>query len=306
MATNFVNGIEVGALGSEVTVADSSGNLYQAGTQITATAAELNAIAGTGLSAAELGFLDGATAGTQVASKAVIADANVNTGISKITELHIGTSGSETQVTSTAAELNYLDLTTGAGTQEASKAVVADANVNTGISKVTELHIGASGSETQVTATAAEINRAADASARAVSLTTTPISITEATHENKRILLNKADGITITLPAATGTGNKYEFYVGTSVTSNGYIIQVADASTVMDGMVLTADDTGTPVNGVWVTAADSDTVTLDGSTKGGIIGDKLEFVDIGSNQWAVHGILKQSGTEATPFSAAVS
>lgn len=50
-----------------------------------------------------------ATAGTQEASKIVQADANVNTGVSKITELHIGPSGSETQVTATAAELNKLD-----------------------------------------------------------------------------------------------------------------------------------------------------------------------------------------------------
>lgn len=61
------------------------------------------------LTEAELAFLDGATAGTQVASKAVIADANVNTGVSKVTQLHIGASGSETQVNATAAELNKLD-----------------------------------------------------------------------------------------------------------------------------------------------------------------------------------------------------
>lgn len=73
---------------------------------VTATAAEINALAGTGLSSTELGFLNGATAGTQVASKAVIADASINIGISKVTQLHIGASGSETQVTATAAEIN--------------------------------------------------------------------------------------------------------------------------------------------------------------------------------------------------------
>jgi hypothetical protein len=60
-------------------------------------------------SAAELNFLDGALAGTQVASKAVVADANINIGVVKATALHIGASGAETQVTSTAAELNILD-----------------------------------------------------------------------------------------------------------------------------------------------------------------------------------------------------
>lgn len=210
-----------------------------------------------------------------------------------------------TQVTATAAELNYNDLTTGPGTQEASKAVVADANVNTGVSKVTELHIGASGSEVQVNATPAEINRAADVSARLNSITTTPVTATEAANEGILNVLNKADGSTVTLPVATGSGGIYHFVVATSVTSNAYVIQVADSSTVMDGIVHTMDDSATPVPGGWVTAADSDTVTLDGSTQGGIIGDELIFTDIAANQWMVRGFLKQSGTEATPFSAAV-
>lgn len=60
--------------------------------------------------------------------------------------------------TVTTAEINYNDLTTGPGTQEALKSVVADANVNTGVSKVTELHIGATGAEVEVTSTPAELN----------------------------------------------------------------------------------------------------------------------------------------------------
>lgn len=71
--------LHIGATGSE--------------TQVTSTAAELN-------------LVDGATVGTQVASKAVIADANINTGVSKVTELHVGATGSEVQVVATPAELN--------------------------------------------------------------------------------------------------------------------------------------------------------------------------------------------------------
>jgi hypothetical protein len=68
---------------------------------------------------------------------------------------------------------------------------------------------------------------------------------------------------------------------------------------------VTADDTATPVTGVWVTAADTDTITLNGGSQGGLIGDTIRLVDIATNQWVVHGTLKQSGTEATPFSATV-
>jgi hypothetical protein len=70
--------------------------------------------------------LTGITPGTQAASKAVVADANVNTGVAKVTALHIGASGSETQVTASAAEINTLASVT-AGTTSPSKAVVLDA-----------------------------------------------------------------------------------------------------------------------------------------------------------------------------------
>lgn len=55
---------------------EAGGSLKLAGVAVTTTAAELNAIAGGGLSAAELGVLDGVTPGTVAASKAVVVDAN--------------------------------------------------------------------------------------------------------------------------------------------------------------------------------------------------------------------------------------
>lgn len=65
-------------------------------------------IAAATATAAELNYLAGLTVGVQAASKAVVADANVNTGIHKVTQLHIGASGSEVQVTATPAQLNLL------------------------------------------------------------------------------------------------------------------------------------------------------------------------------------------------------
>jgi len=58
------------------------------------------------MTATDFDKLSGITNGTQAAGKCVVADANGNTGISKITELHIGASGGETQVTATAAQIN--------------------------------------------------------------------------------------------------------------------------------------------------------------------------------------------------------
>lgn len=142
-----------------------------------------------------------------------------------------------------------------------------------------------------------------DISSRLKSLTaSTTLTTADA---GKAIVLNAAAGLTVTLPAATGTGKVYEIFIGTTVTSNSYVIQVADANHTIRGMVHTADDTATPVPGVWVAAATSDTITLDGSTQGGLIGDRIVLTDIAANVFQVTGALKQSGTEATPFSAAV-
>src|SRR3990167_9186304 len=92
-------------------------------TESTINLTELAALDSIG--AADLAKIDGITNGTQAAGKAVVADANVNIGEAKITALHIGATGSETQVTATAAELNYNDIAA-LGTGAASKAVVLD------------------------------------------------------------------------------------------------------------------------------------------------------------------------------------
>src|SRR6186713_542602 len=113
-------------------------------------------------------------------------------------------------------------------------------------------------------------------------VTYTPTAITASTtlknsrHGDGGIVVNAAAGCTLTLPAASGSGSKFTVYIGTTVTSNNVIIQVANASDVMAGVLVGAADGGDTVNG-WETAATSDTITLNGSTKGGIKGDYIEL-----------------------------
>jgi hypothetical protein len=116
--------------------------------------------------------------------------------------------------------------------------------------------------------------------------------------------VNAAAGLTLTLPDATGSGVRYEVFIGTTVTSNNVIIQVANASDTMAGLVMSAADGGDTLNG-WETASTSDTITLDGTTKGGVKGDRYVLVDCADNLWSVNGWSSSTGTEATPFSAAV-
>jgi hypothetical protein len=157
---------------------------------------------------------------------------------------------------------------------------------------------------TVLAATAAEINAAADVSTRLVSAAAATLAVTVADHDSKIIVLNRAAGVTATLPAATGSGAVFRFAVGTAVTSNSYKVQVADATDVMSGSLYVTDQaagTGTEFS----TVAASDTITMNGSTTGGLAGGLFTFVDLATNLYAVQGNLIATGTEATPFSAAV-
>lgn len=160
-------------------------------------------------------------------------------------------------------------------------------------------------SDTEVTATAAELNRVADVSSRIVTITG-DLTLTEATHSDKVLLLGEVGGdaaVAVTLPAATGSGARFHFKVSV-VNTSGYTIKVTGNDTMDGAMILHQDGADTVVS--FNTAADSDTITLNGTTTGGVsIGDWLEVVDIATDQWAVTGIVTASGTEATPFSATV-
>ena len=130
-------------------------------------------------------------------------------------------------------------------------------------------------------------------------------SVTSAAHSGRTVLLDRAAGQALTLPAATGTGNSYKFMVLTTITSNSTTIKVADATDVMTGAAIVANDGGNSAS-IFETAADSDTITFNGSTTGGIKGAVVELQDVATNLWSVRIVGAATGTEATPFSATVS
>jgi len=124
----------------------------------------------------------------------------------------------------------------------------------------------------------------------------------DSSYNGKTILISRAAGTAVTLPAATGSQARYVVRLAASVTSNSTTIKVANATDIMQGLaVVTAS---TP--GAFYTTATSDTVTLNGSTTGGLVGSFVELTDVASGIWAVHAVLVGSGTVATPFSATVS
>ncbi|MEY9782569.1 hypothetical protein [Sinorhizobium fredii] len=138
-----------------------------------------------------------------------------------------------------------------------------------------------------------------------ISATAATLSLTMATHGGATVVANRAAGITMTLPAASGTGVKFKVVVGTTVTSNSLKVQVANATDIMTGTATFGQDAADTAV-LFETASDSDTITMNGSTTGGIKGDIIELEDIASGLWSVTVLGSATGTEATCFSAAVS
>lgn len=124
-------------------------------------------------------------------------------------------------------------------------------------------------------------------------------------HAETLVVLNAAAGLTLTLPAAIGSGALFRFLVGTTVTSNNDIIQVANSVDVMAGVCAMASDDASDVIKAFETVAASDTITMNGSTKAGIKGDYIELTDAAAGLWRVTMTVSGTGTEITPFSAAV-
>jgi hypothetical protein len=142
-------------------------------------------------------------------------------------------------------------------------------------------------------------------------------AITAATHapaqkDSGLILTYSAvAGITVTLPAATGSGARYKYVRTTKATSVGDVFKVGNATDFMRGNVVVASGDGAGGSTVFGTlntdtvATESDTVTNNFTTSGiSDAGDWIEFVDIASAVWLVSGLFTSSGTKVTPFSAA--
>jgi hypothetical protein len=132
-------------------------------------------------------------------------------------------------------------------------------------------------------------------------VTASTLAVTKALYNGQTINLSRAAGITVTLPAATGTNATYRFLVTTAVTSNSYKIQVANSTDVIQGTLNVAGTTGTPFGSLPA----SDTITMNGSTQGGLVGSYVEITDIATGVFTTSGALIGSGTVVTPFSAAV-
>jgi hypothetical protein len=159
---------------------------------------------------------------------------------------------------------------------------------------------------TNLTAAVGEINQNCDVSGRLVTLDATSLSASPGVHGDRVILFSHtAATSTVTLPVATGTGNIYTFIVAVANTNN-HVIQVGDATDEFVGSIYQIDVDDDSFNVYPALAADDfDTITLNGTTTGGLTGDWIQIIDAGSNTWVVRGFTAASGASTTPFTSVV-
>lgn len=155
-------------------------------------------------------------------------------------------------------------------------------------------------------ATTSEINRACDVSTRIVNCTASTLTVTEADHDGKTIVLDRAGGIAVTLPAASA-GLKFKFIVKTTFTGAA-TIKSASGADIMIGYALMGNNTDNSVVSWQAVAANTyDTIDMLGTSNstGGMAGQIVEIEGLAANLWYVRITGDAAGTEATPFADTV-
>ena len=149
----------------------------------------------------------------------------------------------------------------------------------------------------------------------AISLTA-DTTLTVATHAGRILLCNDADG-KFTLPSINVNSNgatagdtdfnnlnnigaSFHFYVETAATDMDI---KTDGTDKFKGAIMIGVDDGSKK--AFVPAATNDVITMNGSTKGGIVGSVVSFTAIDTATYMVHNsLLIGSGTIVTPYADA--
>ena len=136
-----------------------------------------------------------------------------------------------------------------------------------------------------------------------------------ASFAGKQIYYTSTATATFTLPAVNTSspsdatdpnqsnnyGAAFQFVLSTTVTGN-FIVKVANADDTMVGTAILGSGTTALV---FSTATASDTITLSGTTTGGVGGASVRATVIGANRYKVEVVSGATGAVATPFSATV-
>lgn len=267
----------------------------------------------TSASSAQLNYTAVTTAGTIEASKAVVVDSSKDASAFRnlgCVNLDAGSSGTAGSVDIFPATQTTGKLAITCSPQSGDTTVSVVAGTMGGARVITLRDPGAAASfltttdatAAAVDATAAEINRVCDASARVITTTATSLGLTVTEHAERIVLINTNSTVanTFTLPVATGSGAKFTL-INNIVQTQGSVVIAANGTDVIAGTCWAFDSTAAADAMSFRTSGTSDKITLNITTTGGLGGDKVEAVDIAANTWFVDVSINGSGSLATPF-----
>ncbi len=137
-------------------------------------------------------------------------------------------------------------------------------------------------------------------------------TITVASHSGRPLLCNDADGV-FTLPSIVVTeptdktdpnqlanlGAQFTFIVVTAATDMDIVTDGTDK--FVGGLYFGKSDAA---GKTFLSGSSNDVITLNGSTKGGIVGTTIVVTAMASAKYHVTGLVLASGTVVTPFADA--
>lgn len=122
----------------------------------------------------------------------------------------------------------------------------------------------------------------------------TSLTLSQAKHGVRWLSWNRALGGTIVLPASTGKNPEFRIWIPQTLTGS-LIMRTLSGTAIISGLANVQTS-------VFQSASNTNTITLNGTTTGGVLGTMVILNDMGSNQWLAEINATGSGTAATPFS----
>lgn len=130
-------------------------------------------------------------------------------------------------------------------------------------------------------------------------VTVTANTTLKAEQSGALVLLGVASGATLTLPTPS-EGMQFDVSVSVSRTSNSYKIITSAATVFLLGAYMAGDATIATSGDIFTLNGTTHVaLTIDGDTKGGLVGGHLRFTALSSTQWFVEGLVIGTGTMET-------
>lgn len=122
-----------------------------------------------------------------------------------------------------------------------------------------------------------------------------------AAEAGSKVIFDRAAGTIFTLPAPVA-GMKFEFMVSASVTSNAHKIITDAGTTLLIGSLFNIDTDSSNAVAAWTANGTTHiSISMNGTTTGGLIGTKITVEATDTTHWMVSGIDQGSLVVATPF-----